>query len=50
MNSNEHAIPVGDLVAEFLDAIEVATVFGVVSIHNISDAGRHRTSKRDFDS
>lgn len=35
MNSNEHAIPVGDLVAEFLDAIGVTTVFGVVSIHNI---------------
>ncbi len=35
MNSNEHAIPVGDLVAEFLDVIGVTTVFGVVSIHNI---------------
>ena len=35
MNYHEPAIPVGDLVAEFLDAIGVATVFGVVSIHNI---------------
>ncbi len=35
MSSSQQTIPVGDLVADFLDAIGVATVFGVVSIHNI---------------
>ncbi len=29
------SVPVGDLVAEFLEAIGVDTVFGVVSVHNI---------------
>lgn len=35
MTTSDRLIPVGDVVAEFLDTIGVTTVFGVVSIHNI---------------
>ena len=35
MITSDRFIPVGDVVAEFLDAVGVTTVFGVVSTHNI---------------
>ncbi len=48
LRNGQHTTPVGDLAVEFLEAVGVDTVFGVVSVHNIPilDAIGRRNSIR----